>query len=366
MKIRRNQKDLTQSEWDNFVEAFKAIKQGLFKGVDKPSLDDFADEHAKAFKDKFNHLWQVHTHFHNGEIEHKGIHFFAWHRQFLSEFESRLRREVSSVTIPYWNAFKDPFPEELKKITDNEGEDARLTTSNLPDFSLTNFEDFQENLELNYHNPVHGNLGQTVARRHSPRDASFWLHHAFVDRQWGHWFEKHNGTLPATMNQKILGDEIIKGKLVRDVLHTAPMGFVYGNGVFGCIDKKGSDTATLTLVKDMILAVKLNDDYFAKIKVWALSKYTATLIIKSYPNCIPGEKTLNFISETMYYKLDTNTIRVSENEGHLKFDVTEKSDGSKTYKVKPVNGVKIAEFTGITDFTGNNGEGTTDFDMMYI
>jgi len=61
MKIRRNQKDLTQAEWDKFICAFKAIKQGLLKGVDKPSLDDFADEHAAAFKEK-NHDWRVHTH----------------------------------------------------------------------------------------------------------------------------------------------------------------------------------------------------------------------------------------------------------------------------------------------------------------
>ena len=70
--------------------------------------------------------WLVHTHIKNGEIHHQGLLFLAWHRVFLNEFEKRLRREEPSVTIPYWNAFKDPFPEELKKISDNEGERVRF------------------------------------------------------------------------------------------------------------------------------------------------------------------------------------------------------------------------------------------------
>ena len=119
MKIRKDQRLMTAVEWDNFVCAFRELKEGFLKGVAKPSLDDFADEHAAAFKDK-NHDWKVHSHFKDGQW-HRGPHFLAWHRVFLNAFENRLRREVPSVTIPYWNAFKDPFPEALKKISDNEG-----------------------------------------------------------------------------------------------------------------------------------------------------------------------------------------------------------------------------------------------------
>jgi len=107
MKVRKNQKNMTTIEWENFICAFRNLKEGFLKGVERPSLDDFADEHAIAFKDSGNgklHEWKAHSH--DG---HVGTHFLAWHRVFLNEFENRLRREVPDVTIPYWNAFKDPF-----------------------------------------------------------------------------------------------------------------------------------------------------------------------------------------------------------------------------------------------------------------
>jgi hypothetical protein len=72
MKIRKDQKYLTSAEWDNFICAYKDITQGLLKGVDKPSLDDFADEHAAAFKEK-NHDWYVHSH--ADKRGHWGLHF---------------------------------------------------------------------------------------------------------------------------------------------------------------------------------------------------------------------------------------------------------------------------------------------------
>lgn len=211
MKIRKASNTLTAAEWDNFVCAFKNIKEGLFKGVAKPTLDDFADEHAAAFKEK-NHSWYVHSH--AIERMHWGVMFFAWHRMFLNEFENRLRREVAGVTIPYWNALKEPFPEELKKISDNNGAEIPANKLSLPNFNETDFEIFQHDLETGYHNQVHAYLGGTVGRRHSPRDATFWLHHAFVDRKWGHWFEKHNGALPPTMESWLQGDEIVKNKKV--------------------------------------------------------------------------------------------------------------------------------------------------------
>ncbi len=181
MKIRKASNTLTATEWDNFVCAYKNLREGLFKGVAKPTLDDFADEHAAAFKEK-NHAWYVHSH--EADRGHWGIMFFAWHRVFLNEFENRLRREVPGVTIPYWNAFKEPFPEELKKVSDNNGAVISPSQLSLPNFAEIDFETFQHDFDTGYHNQVHAILGRTVGRAHSPRDATFWLHHAFVDRQW--------------------------------------------------------------------------------------------------------------------------------------------------------------------------------------
>lgn len=104
------------------------MKEGLLKGAAKPTLDDFADEHAAAFKK--NHDWHVHTDPDNG---HQGTMFFAWHRVFLNECENRLRREVPSVTLPYGNVCKDPFPEAVKKISDNEGKSVAGARAHLPD-----------------------------------------------------------------------------------------------------------------------------------------------------------------------------------------------------------------------------------------
>ncbi|GKS65814.1 hypothetical protein YTPLAS72_31180 [Nitrospira sp.] len=148
MKRRKNQKYLTTSEWDDLIFAFRKLEEGFLKGVEKASLDDFADEHAKAFKNRYMHDWLVHSDWDDKKQvwHHKGTHFFAWHRVFLNEFENRLRREVHGVTIPYWNALTDPFPEELKKISDNEGKrvpfPARDLYFLLPDFSEKDFETF--------------------------------------------------------------------------------------------------------------------------------------------------------------------------------------------------------------------------------
>jgi hypothetical protein len=362
MKIRKSSRKMSPAEWENFICAFKNLKEGLFKGVAKPTLDDFADEHAAAFKKK-NHDWSVHTHCE--ERCHWGLMFLAWHRIFLNEFENRLRREVPGVAIPYWNAFKDPFPEELKKISDNEGKSVNLTTANLPDFSQTDFETFQNDLEVNYHNPVHSILGRTMGRRHSPRDAAFWLHHAFVDRQWGHWLQKHDGATPQSMESLIRGDEIVKGKKVKDVLHTTQLGYVYGNGIYSNIEKKGSATSSTLLSEGMILSVKLRDDYYAKVSVSKLTSLAAFMALQQFPYFEPGSKLGVFPPHTTLCDLSLGKFDVAEEQAHVR--ITKKTVGSDVrYYIEPVNGVELSKFTGITDFTANNGEGASDYEMMYI
>jgi hypothetical protein len=366
VKIRKNQNTLTAKEWDNFICAFKEIKEGLFKGVEKPTMDDFADEHALAFGKKL-HEWQAHGHSHGAgsEGEHTGVMFLAWHRIFLSEFEKRLRRQKSNVTIPYWNALKHPFPEELKKITDNEGERVDMSGVELPDFTETDFFEFQRGLELGYHNVVHAALRGTVSHAHAPRDAAFWLHHAMVDRQWEHWFEKQNGTTPANMDSTILGDEIVKGKKVRDVLHTTQLDYVYDNGIYNNVESKGSESFRITLEEKMILCVKLNSDWYAKMQVYYLSDFTPSIVMQHFPYLKPGSKHGLFPSETMYVNLETCKLNVPANEAHVRF-IKKTSTSGSTYRVEAVNGTRMSEFTALTDFTANNGQGATDYEMLYI
>lgn len=368
MKIRKNQNVLTAAEWDNFVCAFKEIREGLFKGVDKPSMDDFADEHALAFGKKL-HEWQAHSHHHHGsgttESEHTGVMFLPWHRVFVSEFEKRLRRQKSNVTIPYWNALKHPFPEELKKISDNEGERVDLSRVPLPDFTEPDFFAFQSLLEEGYHNTVHGALGGTVSHAHAPRDAAFWLHHAMIDRQWGHWLEKQNSTTHPNMDSAILGDEIVKGKKVRDVLHTTQLDYVYDNGIYNNVESKGSESVRITLEKGMILCAKFDSDWYAKMLVASLSNFTPTIVMQHFPFLKPGSKHGLFPSETMYVNLQTCKLNVPANEAHVRF-VKQTSGSSSTYRIESVNGTRLSEFTALTDFTANDGQGATDYEMLYI
>lgn len=364
MKVRKAARVMTAAEWDNFVCAYKAVKEGLLKGVAKPTLDDFADEHAAAFKKK-NHDWHVHT---DPDSGHLGTMFFAWHRVFLNEFENRLRREVPSVTLPYWNACKDPFPEALKKISDNEGERVAGAKASLPDFSLTDFNAFQQSLELGYHNLVHKELGGllgTMSHRHSPRDAAFWLHHAFCDRQWGHWFQKHNGALPPSMESPILGDEIVKGKKVRDVLHTVQLGYVYDNGVYSNVERKGSSSTAVVLADGMILCAQMGDNFHAKIRVYQLTATAAFLTLQLFTNGHPGGKLGLCPPHTSACDLLAGKFDVAADKAHVR--ITKLPRGTTaSYTLEPLNGTRIAVFTGITDFTANQGEGATDYDMLYI
>jgi hypothetical protein len=363
MKVRKSNRTMTSEEWENFVCAFKNMREGLFKGVAKPTLDDFADEHAAAFNEKKHHDWYVHSH--GLDRGHWGLMFLAWHRVFLNEFENRLRREVPGVTIPYWNAFKDPFPEELKKISDNEGERVNISPNLLPDFSETDFEAFQFDLESNYHNTVHAQLAGTMGRTHSPRDAAFWLHHAFVDRQWGHWFQKHNGASPPTIDQLIKGDEIVKGKYVKDVLHTTQLDYVYDNGVYSNVERKGSESTAIVLKEGMILGIKMTEDFHAKILVSQLSSVAAFLTLQQFPYGKPGSKLGVFPPNSCYCDLIVGKFDVPQEKAHI--HVSKKTAGSTvTYTMEPVNGARLAIYTGITDFSAYNGEGATDYNMLYI
>lgn len=372
MKIRKNQKYLTTAEWDDFICAFRKLKEGLLKGVAKPSLDDFADEHAKAFKDKYMHDWLVHSDWDDKRQvwHHKGTHFLAWHRVFLNEFENRLRREVPGVTIPYWNAFADSFPDELKKISDNEGKrvpfPAQDRDSLLPNFGEKEFEAFQLNLEVGYHNHVHAELGRTMKRRHSPRDAGFWLHHAFVDRQWGHWFEKHDGALPSTIDQPIKGDEIVTGKKVKDVLHTTQLGYVYDNGIYYNIEKQGSSNCACRLSKDLIVCAKLPDqDYYAKLWVPALTSAAAFITMQQFPYLTPGSKVPIWAAETMYCDLRAGKLKVDREEAHIRIR-KETAGSSVSYVMEAVNGTKLGLYSDITNFAANDGDGAIDPEMLCI
>lgn len=47
--------------------------------------------------------------------------------------------------------------------------------------------DFYQQTESPPHNNVHISVGSDMGTMYSPNDSIFWLHHAFVDKQWNDW-----------------------------------------------------------------------------------------------------------------------------------------------------------------------------------
>ena len=168
------------------------------------------------------------------------------------------------------------------------------------------------------------------------------------------------------MDQLIKGDEIVKGKRVRDVLHTPQLGYVYGDGIFNDIEKQGSSAFVSNLEEGMILCAKLSgDDYYAKLLVLRLTSVAAFITMQQFPNCLPGAKVPIWPSDTMYCDLRAGKVDVSKEQADIL--IVKKPAGSAvTYRIEAVNGTQLEEFTGITDFTANKGEGAIDGEMLYI
>jgi tyrosinase len=231
--VRKNQSSLTKTEIDNFVNAVKALKTTFDPGSKVSVYDQFVQEHYDAF---------------TAGHAHEGPAFFAWHREFLLEFEKKLRVVDSSVTIPYWDFTVDnsanssiwdakflggngdpndnwivktgPFASGQWSLNVNGGDGTNLRrdfgdlASTLPTsddvqaaFNASAYDvfpfdsgspidqSFRNNLEgFNHpsgqpelHNRVHDWIGGSMAIAYSPNDPVFWLLHSDLDRLWAQW-----------------------------------------------------------------------------------------------------------------------------------------------------------------------------------
>ena len=104
-RVRKNQKSLTRTEWLLFRGAINALKDS---GIEPPTYQEFVDVHVQAMTTPQGHMWGAHG----------GSNFLPWHREYLMEFENRLRLFNPLVTIPYWDWAKDPLPAELSDPQD--------------------------------------------------------------------------------------------------------------------------------------------------------------------------------------------------------------------------------------------------------
>jgi tyrosinase len=175
LQPRRNQKELSKDEKDNFNFAIKsAIDDGLYGPL--------AAVHADM-----THL----MHSHEGPIG--TLRFLPWHRVYLYKLELLLQNYVPGIRIPYWMWERDHdllswvyLPSGVTRGPD--------TTFTLPkdadvdkNYAKTTYLEFTQGLE-DMHNTVHQWVGGTMnSLMYSPQDPMFWLHHANVDRIWSTW-----------------------------------------------------------------------------------------------------------------------------------------------------------------------------------
>lgn len=170
---------------------------------------------------------------------HNQPKFLPWHRAYLVLFEQALQRYVPDVTLPYWDwvsqeAQAKGLPDAVAESTyiNSEGIEVPnpLYSAQLPIGGQTtrrriplassrlselenplaiameqrNFLNFSERLE-DPHNFIHGWVGGSMGRvAWAAFDPVFWMHHAYVDRQWYIWQQNN----PEALVPDDIADEI--------------------------------------------------------------------------------------------------------------------------------------------------------------
>lgn len=226
-RARKNQKNLTVTEWQRFIHAIEALAA---TGMPGPTFADFVDIHHQAMTTPAGHMWGAHG----------GANFLSWHREYLAKFEARLIAINPLVTLPYWDWVTDrsAIPAALNNPADiaawgitrglsfngnSLGSAAQLNTL----LSGNNFLTFQSTLEASpFHNLLHGLVGGTMGTSRSPSDPLFWLHHAFIDKIWADWQVLHPGVNPSNLTDVLLPPPIMS-RTVNQVLDIRALGYIY-------------------------------------------------------------------------------------------------------------------------------------------
>ncbi len=194
--IRKNQKDLTPAEWTKFKNA---INQMHGTQAPAPAYRAFVKVHVQAMTTQVGMTWQVHTMSGMGMI---GYNFLAWHRRLLLQFEHQLQLFDPTVFIPYWDSSIDQaIPTALTgsallnswSVTRGTFDPTQLP----PPVAFTtvqtiqSYRGFQSQLEA-LHGGLHNAVGGDMGGAGSPADPLFFLHHAFIDKQWAQWETQSN------------------------------------------------------------------------------------------------------------------------------------------------------------------------------
>ncbi|PYV09693.1 MAG: hypothetical protein DMG07_22580 [Acidobacteria bacterium] len=231
MILRRDQKNLTNAEWNDLIDA---INKTHGVGAPAPRYRDFVRVHVRAMdmSDPAGMSWGVHS---MGPMM-RGRNFLAWHRHFVRRLEKRLRRVHPTIAIPYWDAINDrQLPPRLTGATllSSWSVTRNWNPNILPDpgdlaaaNAMTTFRAFQATLEGPVHGLVHNALGGDMGSSASPTDPLFWLHHANLDRIWAIWQGNNPGQAPQNAAE-VLQPPPLFGVKVSSVLSISALGYRY-------------------------------------------------------------------------------------------------------------------------------------------
>ncbi|MGY3621928.1 tyrosinase family protein [Bradyrhizobium sp. USDA 10063] len=217
VRIRKNQRDLTDQERINFLTALSRFLR------EQRGYERFVRVHELASMGKYQdpavYFWP--------DLAHRGPAFLAFHRAYLLSFERELQKIDPSVALPYW------IMDELPSVFDENFMGANAVSAEAgtfvePTFSASNplahwavngealyrfpyqrsdaqdlktrffsdetlfvegtYSKFSRKLEGNPHNLGHNWTGPWMQNcMISPSDPVFWPFHTGFDRQWAKW-----------------------------------------------------------------------------------------------------------------------------------------------------------------------------------
>ncbi|KAK9700927.1 hypothetical protein K7432_011979 [Basidiobolus ranarum] len=204
---RREIHELSDLERQNLINALKELKES----------------------GEYDRLTQVHV------LAFKNVHgkpsFFPWHRKSLREFELALQQIDPSLSLPYWDWTLDSQAPETSKVFEWFGGNGSSDDNCVGDFPLPSwetvspnesclrrqftldgskippfyppeiieeaisdsesFEELRHVIEMGPHGSVHIGINGHMSQYNSPNDPLFWLHHAFIDKIWADWQNRH-------------------------------------------------------------------------------------------------------------------------------------------------------------------------------
>lgn len=229
MTSRKNQKNMSEIEWQVFINAINKIH---IDKLPKSTYREFVEVHENAMK-MSNMSWGVHT-----QIGHnmKGTNFLSWHRWFLLLLEKKLQTYNPNVFIPYWDSITNlDIPEPLAShnlprnwnVARGVYDKSQIAKKN--DLTSVNkntvFKLFQSDLEVKVHGGLHNAVGGNMKTSSSPNDPLFWLHHAYIDKIWADW-QITNNSNPENLDF-ILKPVSLFGIKVSEVQNIATLNYKY-------------------------------------------------------------------------------------------------------------------------------------------